>query len=77
VHTRPNSSLDLLDLSNTIIINLLVFVFLLLVFERMRHKKSVYFPRDEWCVHALEFVPVRLFLSHTFNPLLPRTHFAG
>jgi uncharacterized membrane protein len=39
-----------MDLSNTIVINLLVFVFLLLVFERMRHMKSVYFPRDEWCV---------------------------
>ena len=44
----PHSSLDLVDLSSTIYINLVVFFFLLLVFERMRHRKSVYFPRDEW-----------------------------
>ena len=44
----PHSSLDLVDLSSTIYINLVVFFFLLLVFERMRHRKSVYFTRDEW-----------------------------
>ncbi len=75
-----NSSLDLLDLSNTIIFNLLVFVVLLLVFERMRHKKSVYFPRDEWCVAldlllpALSPYPARMYVccTHPFPPC-PRT----
>lgn len=48
INERGIGSLNLLDLSNTIIINLIVFVFLLLVFERMRGKRSVYFCRDEW-----------------------------
>lgn len=51
INSRGIGSLDLLDLNSTIVINLLVFVFLLLVFERCRHIKSVYFPRYEY-VHS-------------------------
>ena len=29
---------------------MIVFVALLILFERQRHKRSVYFCRDEWCV---------------------------
>lgn len=36
---------------NTIYINLLVFVLLLILFEKLRHVKSVYFCREEWMRH--------------------------
>jgi hypothetical protein len=59
IQDEPIGQLSFVDVGYTLLLNLIVFLSLLVVFEKMRHKRSVYYSRSIW------YVPDQLFaISH-------------